>query len=140
MRCQPNHAVTIPSRLRECMNEGVAKLLTSGAVELNSSVFWVIMRRKLVQNRRFETTYRVPSSRVKLLKRPLKTGTIGTAETSVLNQFTLRNNPEDEVNRTVSRFVSVCSMSHIEVTFTITPHTQGTSNRVGGQRADRPSI
>ena len=71
---------------------------------MNSSIFWVITRRKVVWNRRFRTTSRVPSSRIKLSKMKKETSSctvwhlkirpIGSPETSVSNHFTPRNNPE----------------------------------------------
>jgi hypothetical protein len=48
-------------------------------VELNSSVFWVIVRRKVVWNPDWS----------------FKMGVIGSPETSVLKHLTTRDNPED---------------------------------------------
>ena len=56
-----------------------------GSWLLHSSLFWIVMQRKLVYNRRFGTTY--PS--------PVKMGPIGSPVTLALNQYTLCNNPED---------------------------------------------
>jgi hypothetical protein len=53
----------------------------------NFSVFWVIIRRKVVLNRHFGTTYRVPSLRVKM--RP-----VVKPKASVSNNFTPLNNRE----------------------------------------------
>ena len=67
-----------------------------------SSIFWIIMRRKVVWNRRFGTTYRSHLQRSSCPRRllvltawPLKMGPIGSPETSVSNHLTPRNNPED---------------------------------------------
>ena len=57
-------------------------------IQLNYSVFWVITRGKVVWNRRFGTTYSVPSC-------PLKMGPIDSPKTSVLNHLTPHDNPED---------------------------------------------
>jgi hypothetical protein len=67
----------------------VARSQASTTVELDSSIFWVVTRRKVVWNRRFGTTY------LSLLKGSLKMGPIGSLETSVSNHLTPCNNPED---------------------------------------------
>jgi hypothetical protein len=59
---------------------------------LNSSVFWVITRLKVVWNWRFGTTY-VTSSMAKPWT--LKMGLTGSSETSVSNYLMQRNNLED---------------------------------------------
>jgi hypothetical protein len=56
----------------------------------NYSVFWDVTQRRLVKNRRFRTTYRSH-----LWYLPLKMGPIRNPETSVPNQPTVRNIPED---------------------------------------------
>ena len=73
-----------------------------------SYVFCVVTQRQVVPYRRFGTTYWVPSSRAKLLKKkkqknkksrlgPLKVGNARSPETSVSNHLTLHNNPEQEI-------------------------------------------
>ena len=62
---------------------------------LNSSALWVVRQHRLVKNRRFGTTYRSIFKVQRSWTRPLKMGTIGGSETSVINQPTLCNNPED---------------------------------------------
>ena len=59
----------------------------SAAVYLNSSVFWDVTQRRLDYHRRFGTYSRTTS--------PSKMETTRSSETSVLNQGTLRNIPED---------------------------------------------
>ena len=67
-------------------------------VKLNSSVFWVIEQRRLVKYRRFGTTYQSHHQKSDAQDTRFP-------ETSVFNQPTLRNNPEDvsiQVNRSES--------------------------------------
>ena len=65
-----------------------AKTQPSAAVYLNSSVVWDVTQRRLVNNRRFGTTYRSHLQGA-------KTEATGSPETSVINQPTLRNVPND---------------------------------------------
>jgi hypothetical protein len=64
-----------------------ARKTSTCEVYLSYSVVWVVTQRRLAKNRRFGTTYRFH-----LL--PLKMEPVGSPETSVLSQPTLRNKPE----------------------------------------------
>jgi hypothetical protein len=82
-----------------------ARSFAAAAVELNYYVFWAIMVREVVWNRRFGTTYRshLQGSRCSrtldvcqkaCTSWPLKMEPMGGPETSVSNHLTPRNNTE----------------------------------------------
>ena len=89
-------------------------------VLIKSVVFWDVTQRKLVSHRRFGTMYRLHLQGSRCLKRrtfrPLKMGPIRSPETSVRNQGTLRNIPQDniiQVNHSVNlryRIVQLCAL------------------------------
>jgi hypothetical protein len=84
----------IPLRCLKSTFSTVELLLTR--LCLNAFVFWAVTQRMLVYNRRFGITNRFhlqgSSAELDRWRRD-----IGDTETSVMNQLTLRNNPEDGV-------------------------------------------
>ena len=88
----------IPKQEVEANKMENARSQASAAVELNSPVFWVITRRKVVWNRRFGNTHRSHfqgSSSSSWTAWLLKMEPIGNPETSVSSHLTARNNPGD---------------------------------------------
>jgi hypothetical protein len=94
------HKSPPPIPMLSQINSLHARSQASAAVYHNSSVFWVIMQRKLVKHRRFGTTYRSHLQGSSVQVEHLHTSSFnmemkGCPETSVLNQSTLSNDPED---------------------------------------------
>ena len=77
-----------------------ARLQASADVELNSSIFWVIIRRDVVWNQYFRTNVLVPPSWTSWA---FKMGQIGTPETLISNYVTPSNNSEDARIETLER-------------------------------------
>jgi hypothetical protein len=93
------HELRLPlQRCRPAMCYPRPITMTGNYFWVDSSVFGVLMRREVVWNRCFGTTYRFHlkgSSPSSWTAWPMKMERIGSPETSVQNHVTPRNNPED---------------------------------------------